>query len=115
MRAPLPTRSPIPHRAPSTRAEPNVRLHIDHLVLRGLPFDQQQSLRLESALVAELTRRLHANPRLAAQLAAHSGNTHLPGVTLPDGASPEAAARAFAQALLTPPQPFPFTQGKGTP
>lgn len=99
MTPPSPHPRPRPSR-PTPANLPEVHLHIDRLVLDGLPFDQPQARRLESSLLAELTRQLHQQPALADSLAAPRKPHPVPSVHLPPDASPEAAGRTLARAIF---------------
>ena len=77
-----------------------VQLHVEHLVLDGLPYDAPQSERLKASLATELSRLLQGNPAQASRIQAAARRPSVPSLHLPPGVSPDAAGRAFAHALL---------------
>lgn len=91
----------------------DIHLHIDSLVLEGLPFTPGDAPRLEAAIVGELRRQLAANPAFASGLPAGLRVVSLaaPAIAVPATASAgpapfgAAVARSLAGALRTPPPP----------
>lgn len=75
-----------------------VRVHIEHLVLEGLPFDAVQARRLQASLVEAMTRRLTEDPTVVTRL---SRPLPTPGsIRLPATTTPELAGLAIARALF---------------
>lgn len=66
-----------------------IELHIESLVLHGVPLARGQQPRLQAALVQELTRRL-GDGVLAQRLAAGGGSDVVHGTPVRVGASPDA-------------------------
>ena len=88
---------------PNPTASPlSVRLHIERLVLEGVPGDSRNLGRLRAALESELGRLLsvHASAGLS------GGSTHLAEVAAPEirwarNADPVESGRQLAQAIFT--------------
>ena len=84
---------------PAARPAP-LSLHIERLVLHGLPLGRDGSARLQAVLGAELGRLLsHAVLRSDLQRGAALAALPLRGVTLDAGASAERLAEQLARAL----------------
>jgi hypothetical protein len=89
--------APDPQIAPA-----EIHLHIERLVLEGLPFNEHQSARLGKSFTAELTRRLQANPPLSTLLTGRRLIDATASARFPAGVTPEAAGRALVTAFLGP-------------
>lgn len=89
--------------APATPAAPTaspVALHVERLVLEGLPLSGRDAPRLQAALEGELTRLLASAP-LPAAWQAGGGVAAMPRLSwqMPLGADPERMGRELARAL----------------
>lgn len=78
----------------------NINLHIDRLVLDGIPFDSHQRPMLQQALQVELTRLLangSLHPNFAGGIALHK--LTLPGIQLAENPKPTQLGQQIADAL----------------
>ncbi|MFZ4733433.1 MAG: hypothetical protein ACOYK7_12910 [Pirellulales bacterium] len=89
----------------------DIHLHIESLVLEGLPFTPGDAPHLEAAIVGELRRQLAANPAFARGLPPGLRVVSLaaPALAIPAAPAPApapfgaAVAQSLAGALRTPP------------
>jgi hypothetical protein len=90
------TPSPLAPRAPVT-------VHIDRLVLEGLPCTAAQGVRLQRALEAELARLCVTGAPLRARGGRADATVRAPSLTVPAGAvaSPVRLGRDIARSLFT--------------
>ena len=91
----------IPARVPKSAALPALSLHIDRVVMNGLPIAAAAAPRLQAALDGELTRLLSTAPlgdefRAGAALAA----LELPALQVGVDAGPGRIGRQLARALV---------------
>jgi len=86
---------------PSTRSPSAVHLHIEHLVLAGLPLSPAQATRFQTAMESELGRLLSKAPAGPALDRADARSAPLPPVTLDPGHSPAVWGRQIARSLYT--------------
>jgi hypothetical protein len=79
----------------------NIRLHIERLVLDGLPVTTAQAPRVKAAIEAELGRLL-SEGGVSRELASGAAlpNVNAPTVHAPRGASPAQLGRQIAQSVF---------------
>jgi hypothetical protein len=78
----------------------NINLHIDRLVLDGLPIDHQDGPRVKAAIEVELSRLLSANG-LANSLLAGGATPSVPapGIQMSSDGNPARLGRKIARAI----------------
>lgn len=76
-------------------------LHVERLVLQGLPLQPRDGARVDAAFRGELGRLVAASPRLAQQLVGGAfDHLRLDAIQVGSGSDPEQLGRALAGALL---------------
>jgi hypothetical protein len=88
--------APVP-RFTEGRAVPRVRVHVERLVVDGVPLPWRDRARLEAAVVAELARLFGAAPRPPASIAL--ARVQAPGVTIRRPATAAAVGASVARAV----------------
>lgn len=95
-----------------------IRIHIDRLVLDGIPLDRNAAVRLQESLVAQLTAQAADGSldwtQLEALDAARIIGAEAPSITLPPRPDGRELGRSIARALTVSEHPHGAPEG-GTP
>lgn len=90
-----------PPEAGRASATAPLALHVERLVLQGLPLQPRDGARVDAAFRGELERLFSASPLLARQLAGGAfDRLRLEAMDVGSGSDPEQLGRALAGALL---------------
>ena len=86
----------------SQDAGPNIHLHIDRLILDGLPIERAQAPQIQAAVEAELTR-LFAENGLGAhwQTGGATPSVHADAIQLAQGSSPAQMGAQIARSVYS--------------